>query len=74
MRKSSESKSGFPNMETCRSVCPSDSEQNAPMTQVITVTSVAPRLRDMLNSSRKNAVHTSWSDMSEVRAASDRST
>ena len=53
MRKSSESKSGFPNMETCRSVCPSDSEQNAPMTQVITVTSVAPRLRDMLNSSRR---------------------
>lgn len=49
----------------------SEREHNMPMAQVATVTAMAARLREKCNSSWIKAVDTSWSEMSEVRAAMD---
>ena len=50
---------------------PSDNEQNAPSTLHERVTINAAFLRPMCSSSWKNAVLTSCSEMSDVRAAND---
>jgi hypothetical protein len=52
---------------------PSDNEQIAPIRKHDRVTISAAERRTMWNSSWKNAVLTSWSDISDVSAAIDRS-
>ena len=52
---------------------PNDNEQMAPITIVLMVTNSAALFLLRRNSSWKKAVLTSWSDISEVRAANDNS-
>ena len=66
--KSNRSKSVMPK-KFSPSQAPSDSEQTAPIRQQHNVTSRAARLRGSRNSSWKKAVLTSWSEISDVRAA-----
>ena len=55
---------------SCREYLPlSDSEQSAPMTIHISDTTRAAPLRPRCNSSLRNDVETSWSDMFDVKAA-----
>ena len=72
--KSNQSNSVFPKNVMLSPTAPSDNEQNAPMTAVAMVTMSAAFFRVIINSSWKNAVDTSCSDISEVRAANDSST
>ena len=55
------------------STAPNDNEQKAPMIQVEMVTISAAFLRVTTNSSCKNAVETSCSEISDVSAANDSS-
>ena len=66
--KSKTSNRGFPN-SVRPSTAPNDSEKNVPITQHDTVTMAAPALREILSSSKKKAVDTSWREMSDVMAA-----